>query len=83
MSRRKRVNASKRRKTDEDDVPVVVSEKEREIFEAEIDERTERWAEEYSESASPATDAVVKHLLPEMQRTFDLIKELDDSSEGA
>ena len=52
MPRRQRAHASKRRKVDDDDdAPIVVSAKERELFDAEIGGRAERWAEEYSESA--------------------------------
>lgn len=67
--------ALSRRQTKDDDAPVHVLEKERDLFQAEIGGRAERWAEEYAD--------IVEQLPLELQRTFHLLKELDQGSEKA
>ena len=78
MPRRKsgagRVTPSRRHKKD-DDAPIHVSDREREVFQAEIGGRAERWAEEYAD--------IVEQLPLELQRTFHLLRELDQRSETA
>ncbi|WFD28448.1 hypothetical protein MNAN1_003459 [Malassezia nana] len=74
MARRKRMQRTRSAADAEDEkAPVPLSDAELEQFHAKIQDRTDRWAEEYSE--------IVDQLPLELQRTFSLMKELDQNSE--
>ncbi|WFD20580.1 hypothetical protein MCAP1_002827 [Malassezia caprae] len=73
MARRKRMKQTRRAEDDDEKAPLPLPEAEVEDFRSKIQDRSERWAEEYSE--------VVDELPLELQRTFVLMKELDDRSE--
>lgn len=69
------------RKDDDDGEPITISQSEQEAFDVELKDRVSRWSEAYSDSTC-ISDAVVEQLPLELQRSFNLMKELDRHSEG-
>lgn len=76
----RRVRRAPRKRKREDDAPAILA-SDRDAFEAELEERAVRWSDAYTESR-PSDSPVVEQLPLELQRSHDLMKELDHVTEG-